>query len=74
MMGHCLGCLNRIKQEIDCYKKAAKLNPNYPQVHLDLARAYWLQGKEKKAFAESKRVVPMISAFCGGRVLDGFHG
>ncbi len=63
LMGHCFGRQNRIKQEIDCYKKASKLKPDYPQVYLDLARAYWQQGKEKKAFAECKRVVPLVSDF-----------
>ncbi len=63
LMGLCLSGTDRLKQEIDCYKKAAKLNPNYPQVYLDLARAYWQQGKEKKAFAEFKRIVPMIPDF-----------
>ena len=63
LMGHCYSRLQQWKQEVDCYKKAAKLRGNYSQVILDLALAYWIQGKEKKAFAEFKHVVSLVREF-----------
>ena len=63
LLGLAYGCLHKFKQEMECYRKAAKIRPDYPQVYIDMAMCYWLQGKEKKAFAEFKRVIPLSPEF-----------
>jgi tetratricopeptide (TPR) repeat protein len=63
LLGFAFGCLQKYKQEMECYRKAAKIRPDYPQVYIDMAMSYWMQGKEKKAFSEFKRVIPLSPEF-----------
>lgn len=63
LIGHWLGCLGDFKQEIDHYKKAIKLNPNYPQIYFDLGLAYVVHGNEKKAFASFMQSIPLAPEF-----------
>jgi len=63
LMGLAHGCTQKYKEEIDCYRRAIKIRPDYPQVYFDRAISYWLQGKEKKAFSEFKRGVPLAPNF-----------
>ena len=63
LMGVAYGCLQKSKEEIECYRRAIKIRPDYPQVYFDLAMSYWIQGKEKKAFSEFKRGVPLAPNF-----------
>ncbi|GJL77237.1 MAG: peptide transporter [Nitrospinaceae bacterium] len=63
LMGFACGCLQKYKQELECYRKAAKVRPDYPQVYFDMAMSHLLQGKEKKAFSEFKRVIALSPDF-----------
>ena len=63
LLGLAHGCTQNYKEEIDCYRKAVKIRPDYPQVYFDLAMSYWFQGKQKKAFVEFKRGVPLAPDF-----------
>jgi len=63
LLGFAFGCLQKYKQEMECYRKAAKIRPDYPQVYIDMAMSYWLQGKENKAFSEFKRAIPLSPEF-----------
>jgi len=63
LMGVAYGCLQKYKEEIECYRRAVKIRPDYPQVYFDLAMSYWIQGKEKKAFSEFKRGIPLAPNF-----------
>jgi len=63
LMGVAYGCLQKYKEEIECYTRAVKIRPDYPQIYFDLAMSYWIQGKEKKAFSEFKRGVPLAPDF-----------
>jgi len=63
LMGVAYGCLQKYKEEIECYKRTVKIRSDYPQVYFDLAMSYWFQGKEKKAFSEFKRGIPLAPDF-----------
>ena len=63
LLGFAFGCLQQYKQEMDCYRKAVKIRPDYPQIYIDMAMSYWYQGKEKKAFSEFKRAIPLAPEF-----------
>lgn len=63
LLGFAFGCLQKYKQEMECYRKAAKIRPDYPQIYVDMAMSYWMQGKEKKAFSEFKRAIPLSPEF-----------
>jgi len=63
MLGHVFGCLENYKEEVECYRKAIKIRPGYPQAYYNLAMAYWLSGKEKKALAALRQAVPLASDF-----------
>ena len=63
LLGFAFGCLQKYKQEMECYRKAARIRPDYPQVYIDMAMSYWVQGKEKKSFSEFKRVIPLSPDF-----------
>ncbi len=54
MLGHVFGCQEQFKTEVEYYRKALRIRPDYPQAWINLGSAYWAQGKEKKA----------IEAFC----------
>ena len=47
LLGHVYGALGNPKEEIEHYRKAVRLKPNYPQIYFDLGTAYWVSGKEK---------------------------
>ena len=63
LLGFAFWCLQKYKQEMECYRKAARIRPDYPQVYIDMAMSYWVQGKEKKSFSEFKRVIPLSPDF-----------
>ena len=63
LLGHIYMALGNRKQEVENYRKAARLKPNYPQIYIDLGTAYWMQGKEKKSYAAFKKIVPMAPDF-----------
>ena len=63
LLGHVYMALDNRKEEIENYRKAARLKPNYPQIYIDLGTAYWIQGKEKKSYAAFKKIVPMAQDF-----------
>jgi len=63
LLGFAFGCLQQYKQEMECYRKAAKIRQDYPQVYIDMAMSYWMQGKENKAFSEFKRAIPLSPEF-----------
>lgn len=63
LMGLAYGCTQKYKEEIDCYRRAIKIRPDYPQVYFDLAMSHWFHGKEKKAFSEFKRGIPLAPEF-----------
>lgn len=63
LLGLAHGCTQNYKEEIDCYRKAIKIRPDYPQIYFDLAMSYWFQGKQKKAYSEFKRGIPLAPDF-----------
>lgn len=63
LLGHIFGAMGNPREEIEHYRKAVRLKPNYPQIYFDMATAYWVSGKEKKAFLALKNTVPMASDF-----------
>ena len=63
LLGHVCGCLQNYKDETENYRKAIKIHPNYPQVYFNLGEAYWLQGREKKAFEAFKKGAPLAPDF-----------
>jgi tetratricopeptide (TPR) repeat protein len=63
LLGHIFGAMGNHREEIEHYRKAVRLKPNYPQIYFDLATAYWISGKEKKSFKALKKTIPMASDF-----------
>ncbi len=63
LLGHIFGAMGNPREEIEHYRKAVRLKPNYPQIYFDLATAYWVSGKEKKSFVTLKKTIPMASDF-----------
>jgi len=63
LLGHIYGAMGNTREEIEHYRKAARLKPNYPQIYFDLGAAYWVSGKEKKALAVLKKTIPMATDF-----------
>ena len=63
LLGHVYMALGNRKEEIENYRRAARLKPNYPQIYIDLGTAYWMQGKEKKSYVAFKKIVPMAPDF-----------
>ncbi len=63
LLGYVCGSMGKYKMEVDYYRKAIKVKPDYPQVYYDLALAYWMLGKENKAYAAMKRGVAVNQDF-----------
>ncbi|MBC8287795.1 MAG: tetratricopeptide repeat protein [Nitrospinae bacterium] len=63
LLGHIFGAMGNHREEIEHYRKAVRLKPNYPQIYFDLATAYWISGKEKKSFTALKNTIPMAPDF-----------
>ena len=63
LLGHIFGAMGNTREEIEHYRKAVRLKPNYPQIYFDLATAYWVSGKEKKSLVTLKNTIPMASDF-----------
>lgn len=63
LLGHIFGAMGNHREEIEHYRKAVRLKPNYPQIYFDMATAYWVSGKEKKSFATIKKTIPMAPDF-----------
>ncbi len=63
LLGHIFGAMGNHREEIEHYRKAVRLKPNYPQIYFDLATAYWVSGKEKKSFIALKNTIPMAPDF-----------
>ena len=57
LMGLVCGFLGNHNEELDHYKKAIKLKPDYPQIYCDQGLAYWMLGKEHKALESFKQMV-----------------
>ena len=55
LLGHIYGAMGNAREEIEHYRKAVRLKPNYPQIYFDLGTAYWVSGKEKKSLAALKK-------------------
>jgi tetratricopeptide (TPR) repeat protein len=63
LLGYVCGSMGKYKMEVDYYRKAIKIKPEYPQVYYDLALAYWMMGKESKAYAAMKQGVAINQDF-----------
>ena len=63
LLGHVFGAMGNHREEIEHYRKAVRLKPNYPQIYFDMATAYWISGKEKKSFITLKKTIPMAPDF-----------
>lgn len=63
MLGYVCGSMGKHKMETDYYRKALKLKPDAVQIYYDLALAYWLMGKEQKAYAVMKDSVAWVQDF-----------
>jgi len=63
LLGHIFGAMGNHREEIEHYRKAVRFKPNYPQIYFDMATAYWVSGKEKKAFTTLKKTIPMAPDF-----------
>jgi len=63
LLGHIYGAMGNAREEIEHYRKAVRLKPNYPQIYFDLGTAYWVSGKEKKSLAALKKTIPMAADF-----------
>lgn len=63
LLGYVCGSMGKYKMEVDYYRKAIKIKPDYPQVYYDLALAYWMMGKESKAYAAMKQGVALNQDF-----------
>jgi tetratricopeptide (TPR) repeat protein len=63
LLGYVCGSMGKYKMEVDYYRKAIKIKPDYPQVYYDLALAYWMLGKESKAYAAMKQGVAINQDF-----------
>jgi len=63
LLGYVCGSMGKYKMEVDYYRKAIKIKPDYPQVYYDLALAYWMMGKENKAYAAIKQGVAVHQDF-----------
>ncbi len=63
LLGYVCGSMGKYKMEVDYYRKAIRVKPDYPQVHYDLALAYWMLGKENKAYAAMKQGVAINQDF-----------
>lgn len=63
LMGLLCGFLGTHNEELEHYKKAIKLKPDYPQIYCDQGLAYWMLGKDHKALESFKQAV-----FLGGDV------
>lgn len=63
LLGHVFGCQDNLKEEIEQYRRAIKLRPDYPQVYFNLGEAYGLAGREKKSLAAFMRAVPLAPDF-----------
>ena len=63
LLGHIFGAMGNHREEIEHYRKAVRLKPNYPQIYFDLATAYWVSGREKKSFIALKNTIPMAPDF-----------
>ncbi len=63
LLGYVCGSMGKYKMEVDYYRKAIKVKPDYPQVYYDLALAYWMLGKESKAYAAMKQGVSLNQDF-----------
>ena len=63
LLGYVCGSMGKYKMEVDYYRKAIKAKPDYPQVYYDLALAYWMLGKESKAYAAMKHGVSLNQDF-----------
>jgi len=57
LLGYVCGSMGKHKMEVDYYRKAIKLKPDYPQVYYDLGMAYWMLGREAKAYTTLKEAV-----------------
>lgn len=57
LMGLACGFLGNHNEELEHYKKAIKLKPDYPQIYCDQGLAYWMLGKENKALESFKQMV-----------------
>ncbi|MFQ5483440.1 MAG: tetratricopeptide repeat protein, partial [Nitrospinaceae bacterium] len=62
-LGYVCGSMGKHKQEIECYRKALRLRPEYPQIHLDTACALRTLGNEGKAYVEMKKAVSLAGDF-----------
>ncbi len=63
LLGHIYGAMGNAREEIEHYRKAVRLKPNYPQIYFDLGAAYWVSGKQKKSIAALKKTIPMAADF-----------
>jgi len=63
LLGYVCGSMGKYKMEVDYYRKAIKIKHDYPQVYYDLALAYWMMGKENKAYAAIKQGVAVHQDF-----------
>lgn len=63
LLGYVCGSMGKYKMEVDYYRKAIKIKPDYPQVYYDLALAYWMMGRQNKAYAAMKQGVALNQDF-----------
>ena len=63
LLGYVCGSMGKHKMEVDYYRKAIRIKSDYPQVYYDLALAYWMLGKENKAYAAMKQGVALNQDF-----------
>ncbi|NIQ00180.1 MAG: tetratricopeptide repeat protein [Nitrospinaceae bacterium] len=63
LLGYVCGSMGKHKMEVDYYRKAIKIKPDYPQVYYDLALAYWMLGKENKANGAFKQALMLNQDF-----------
>ena len=62
-LGYARGKSGNLKGEVDYYRKAAKLNPDYPQIYCSLGAVYLRMGKDKKALESFKQAVALAHDF-----------
>lgn len=62
-LGYVCGSMGQHKQEVECYRRALRLRPEFPQPQLDLGCALWSLGNEAKAYEAMKRAVSLARDF-----------